>query len=113
MGSLLGRRGFAAPLAFVDLNGFLACQLAYAMVAQAASTFDVSSSGLSMVDKEICTFPAMLVMGGVGRLLAPSWRQRAVRVAGSFILALGLVTLSRGILPMMSGHGPHHLWHVT
>ena len=44
--------------------------------------------------------PAMLVMGGLGRLLAPRWRQRGVRLAGSFILALGVVTLARGIVPM-------------
>jgi len=111
--SLLGRRGFAAPLALGVLNGFLPCPLVYAMVAQAASTFDVLAGCLSMVAFGLGTFPAMLVMGGVGRLLAPSWRLRAVRVAGSFILALGLVTLSRGILPMMAGHGPHHIWHIT
>jgi hypothetical protein len=57
------------------------------------------------------TFPAMLAMGGIGRLLAPRWRQRGVRLAGSFILALGLVTLARGVLPMAAGHGLHHLWH--
>jgi uncharacterized protein len=111
--SLLVRRGFAAPLAFGVLNGFLPCPLVYAMVAQAASTFDVLAGCLSMAAFGLGTFPAMLIMGGVGRLLAPSWRQRAVRVAGSFILALGLVTLSRGILPIMSGHGLHHIWHVT
>jgi sulfite exporter TauE/SafE len=59
------------------------------------------------------TFPAMLVMGGIGRLLAPRWRQRGVRVAGSFILALGLVTLGRGVLPMAADHGLHHLWHIA
>jgi sulfite exporter TauE/SafE len=59
------------------------------------------------------TFPAMLVMGGAGRLLAPRWRQHGVRVAGSFILVLGLVTLGRGVLPMTAGHGLHHLWHFA
>jgi sulfite exporter TauE/SafE len=60
------------------------------------------------------TFPAMLVMGAAGRLLAPGWRQRGVRLAGSFILALGLVTLSRGVMPMVAGHGlHHHVWHFA
>jgi sulfite exporter TauE/SafE len=111
--SLLGRRGFAAPLALGVLNGFLPCPLVYAMVAQAASTFDALSGCLSMAAFGLGTFPAMLAMGGVGRLLAPSWRQRGVRLAGGFILALGLVTLSRGILPMMAGHNLHRLWHVA
>jgi uncharacterized protein len=111
--SLLGRRGFAAPLAFGVLNGFLPCPLVYAMVAQAASTFDVLSGCLTMAAFGLGTFPAMLAMGGIGRLLAPSWRQRGVRLAGGFILALGLLTLSRGIMPMMAGHNMHHLWHVA
>jgi uncharacterized protein len=111
--SLLGRRGFATPLAFGVLNGFLPCPLVYAMIAQAASTFNVRSGCLTMAAFGLGTFPAMLVMGGIGRLLAPSWRQRGVRLAGSFILALGLVTLSRGIMPMMAGHGLHHLWHFA
>jgi uncharacterized protein len=111
--SLLGRRGFAAPLALGVLNGFLPCPLVYAMLAQAASSFDVLSGCLSMAAFGLGTFPAMLAMGGVGRLLAPSWRQRGVQLAGSFILALGLVTLSRGIMPMMPGHGLHLIWHFT
>src|ERR1700678_3208443 len=109
----LGTRAFAAPLAFGVLNGFLPCPLVYAMIAQAASTFDVLSGCLTMAAFGLGTFPAMLVMGGVGRLLAPSWRQRGVRLAGSFILALGLFTLSRGVMPMMAGHGLHHLWHFA
>jgi hypothetical protein len=111
--SLLGKRGYAAPLAFGVLNGFLPCPLVYAMVAQAASTFDVLSGCLTMAAFGLGTFPAMLAMGGLGRLLAPSWRQRGVRLAGGFILALGLVTFGRGVLPMMAGHGLHHLWHIA
>jgi sulfite exporter TauE/SafE len=111
--SLLGRRGFATPLALGVLNGFLPCPLVYAMIAQSASTFDVLSGCLTMAAFGLGTFPAMLAMGGVGRLLAPSWRQRGVRLAGGFILVLGLVTLSRGIMPMMAGHGLHHLWHFA
>ena len=112
--SLLRTPGHAAPLAFGVLNGFLPCPLFYAMVAQAASTVDVLSGCLTMAVFGLGTFPAMLAMGGLGRLLAPRWRQRGVRLAGGFILALGLVTLSRGIVPMAGGHGSmHHLWHIA
>jgi sulfite exporter TauE/SafE len=111
--SLLRTPGHAAPLALGVLNGFLPCPLVYAMVAQAASTVDVLSGCLTMAVFGLGTFPAMLAMGGLGRLLAPSWRRRGVRLAGGFILALGLVTLSRGIVPMAAGHGMHHLWHIA
>ena len=111
--SLLRTPGHAAPLAFGVLNGFLPCPLVYAMVAQAARTVDVLSGFLTMAVFGLGTFPAMLAMGGLGRLLAPRWRQRGVRLAGGFILVLGLVTLSRGIVPMAAGHGMHHLWHIA
>ena len=111
--SLLRAPGHAAPLAFGVLNGFLPCPLVYAMVAQAASTADVLSGCLTMAVFGLGTFPAMLAMGGLGRLLAPGWRRHGVRLAGGFILALGLVTLGRGIVPMAAGHGLHHLWHFA
>jgi hypothetical protein len=111
--SLLRRPGYAAPLAFGVLNGFLPCPLVYAMIAQAATTVDVLLGCLTMAVFGLGTFPAMLAMGGIGRLLAPRWRQRGVRLAGSFILGLGLVTLGRGVLPMAAGHGLHHLWQIA
>jgi uncharacterized protein len=111
--SLLRTPGHAAPLALGVLNGFLPCPLVYAMVAQAASTGDVLSGCLTMAVFGLGTFPAMFAMGGLGRLLAPRWRQRGVRVAGGFILVLGLITLARGVLPMAGGHGLHHLWHIA
>ena len=111
--SLLRKPGHAAPLAFGVLNGFLPCPLVYAMVAQAASTADALSGFLTTAAFGLGTFPTMLAVGGVGRLLAPKWRQRGVRLAGSFILALGLVTLGRGVIPMTAGHGLHHLWHIA
>ena len=84
-------------------NGFLPCPLVYAFVAQAASTAAATPGFLPMLAFGLGTFPAMLMMGGIGRLLAPAWRQRGVWLAGSCILLLGLVTLARGILPL----GPH------
>jgi uncharacterized protein len=111
--SLLRRPGHAAPLAFGVLNGFLPCPLVYAMVAQAASTVDVLSGSLTLLVFGLGTFPAMLAMGGLGRLLAPGWRRHGVRLAGGFILALGLITLGRGVVPMAAGHGLHHLWHFA
>jgi protein SCO1/2 len=45
------------------------------------------------------TFPAMLLMGWLGRALQPAWRRRGVWVAGAFIVVLGLITIARGALP--------------
>jgi uncharacterized protein len=100
--SLLPAHGLAAPLALGVLNGFLPCPLVYAFVAEAASTGGALHGILSMAAFGLGTFPAMLMMGGIGQVLTPVWRRRGVRLAGVFILLLGLITIGRGILPMNS-----------
>lgn len=97
--NLLSSDSRAAPVAFGVFNGFLPCPLVYAFAVQAASTAGALPGFLVMLSFGLGTFPAMLMMGGVGRMLAPAWRQRGVWVAGSFILVLGLITLGRGVLP--------------
>jgi sulfite exporter TauE/SafE len=110
MRHLLAARGPAAPVALGIVNGFLPCPLVYAFVAQAASTANAPSGLLTMAAFGLGTFPAMLLMGGIGRLLRPMWRRRGVRVAGGLILALGLVTIGRGIVPL-AAHDPHLVQH--
>jgi len=107
--SLLAARSRAAPVAFGVFNGFLPCPLVYAFAAQAGSTAAPLPGFLVMLAFGLGTFPAMLMMGGIGRLLAPAWRQRGVWLAGGFILLLGLVTIGRGVLPIVAhdGHAGH------
>lgn len=123
----------AAPLAFGVLNGFLPCPLVYAFAAQAAASGGPLPGLLVMAAFGLGTFPAMLMMGGVGTLfrsrpqpdgaqtypvaflkgsradvwLRSDWRVQGVRVAGGFIVLLGLITVARGVLPW-TAHG-HHL----
>jgi uncharacterized protein len=104
--SLLTAQSRAAPLAFGVFNGFLPCPLVYAFAAEAAGTAGALQGVLVMAAFGLGTCPAMLLMGSIGRLLAPAWRQRGVWVAGSLILLLGLITLGRGILPL-TGHIAH------
>jgi sulfite exporter TauE/SafE len=106
--SLLSARGSAAPLAFGVFNGFLPCPLVYAFAVQAASTASAPTGILVMAAFGLGTFPAMVMMGGIGRALAPAWRQRGVQLAGLAILLLGLITLGRGVLPL-AGHISHAL----
>jgi sulfite exporter TauE/SafE len=98
--NLLTSENRGAPVAFGVFNGFLPCPLVYAFAVQAASTAAALPGFLVMLAFGLGTFPAMLMMGGVGRMLAPTWRQRGVWLAGSFILLLGLITLGRGVLPL-------------
>ena len=98
--------GPAAPLALGVANGFLPCPLVYAFLAKAAASAAVAPAVLTMLCFGLGTFPAMLLTGSVGRLLAPVWRQRGVRLAGGFLLALGALTVARGLLPL-DGHLGH------
>ena len=113
---LLRAPGPAAPLAFGVFNGFLPCPLVYAFAAQAAGSGGALPGLLVMLAFGLGTFPAMLLMGGVGGWLRRAgrasgerailnfrWRQRGVAFAGAFIVVLGLITFARGVLPM-SGH---------
>ena len=126
--SLVKAPGVAAPLALGVLNGFLPCPLVYAFAAQAAASGGPLSGLQIMAAFGLGTFPAMLVMGGLGlwwrrgartpvaqpvhasflprpvpspaAVVPIDWRAQGVRLAGGFIVILGIITLARGLLPM-------------
>jgi uncharacterized protein len=126
LGSLLRSPGAAAPLAFGVFNGFLPCPLVYAFAAQAATSGGPLPGILTMAAFGLGTFPAMFLMGGIGALWRPGlrnpgvhtleasllkgvgtavavrsdWRRQGVRVAGGFIVLLGVITFARGALPL-------------
>ena len=122
--TLLKAPGAAAPLAFGVLNGFLPCPLVYAFAAQAAGSGGALPGVVTMAAFGLGTFPAMLMMGGVGgwvrqgfqqsgirtvqvnfpqgrgTVVRFDWRQYGVHMAGGFIVLLGIITFVRGLLPM-------------
>jgi len=122
---LLGVPGSAAPLAAGVLNGFLPCPLVYAFLAQAAGCGSAVRGTLTMVSFGLGTFPTMLALGALGAtwrrrpdtasgrprpvpvtlrtgasVRSIGWRLAGVRVAGAYIVLLGLATLARGLLPV-------------
>lgn len=101
---LLTASGAAAPLAFGVFNGFLPCPLVYAFAAQAAAGFDPLAGALLMASFGAGTFPAMLMIGALGRWAGPAALRRGVTVAGSVVLVMGAVTVARGLLPVLHGH---------
>jgi len=77
--SLLTARGRAAHRSPLGVfNGFLPCPLVYAFVAEATSTAGALPGFLTMASFGLGTFPAMLMMGGVGpgscAGVAATWR---------------------------------------
>ena len=75
---LLRAPGPAAPLAFGVLNGFLPCPLVYAFAAQAAGSGGALPGLLVMLAFGLGTFPAMLLMAGLGGWLRRAGRRLAV-----------------------------------
>jgi sulfite exporter TauE/SafE len=101
--ALLNSRSRSATLAFGVFNGFLPCPLVYAFIAYAAASANIFSGMITMLSFGIGTFPAMILIGGVGQFVNHHWRKRAVWVAGLFIMLLGLITILRGLYPL-TGH---------
>lgn len=127
--TLLKAPGAGAPLAFGVLNGFLPCPLVYAFTAQAAASDGPLSGILTMAAFGLGTFPAMLLMGSIAIWWRPDspkpslatagvsfsnggattlgvrtgWRRQGVRIAGGFIIVLGVITFARGVLSL-AGH---------
>jgi sulfite exporter TauE/SafE len=96
--------GPAAPLALGVVNGFLPCPLVYAFAVQAAAAAALTPGMAIMAAFGLGTFPAMLLMGFGGAFFGP--RMRQAWVAGTFFLALGVITLGRAVL-WMPGHEAH------
>ena len=101
--ALLNSRSRSATLAFGVFNGFLPCPLVYAFIAYAAASANIFSGMITMASFGVVTFPAMILIGGLGQFINHHWRKRAVWVAGLFIMLLGLITILRGLFPL-TGH---------
>lgn len=110
--SLLLSRNPSAPLVLGVANGFLPCPLVLAFAAISAATGSVELAILTMIAFGLGTFPSMIFMSMVGVLMSPAIRVWGVRVAGTFVLVIGLVTLARGLLPGLI-HGAGHAMHMT
>jgi sulfite exporter TauE/SafE len=106
LGDVMRSRSLAAPIALGVFNAFLPCQLIYAFAARAASTASVGEGMLTMLAFGLGTFPAMLTLGLTRVLARPGVRARLSLAAGLLVIALGVMTLLRGVLP---GGGHVHL----
>jgi len=101
--ALLNSRSRSATLAFGVFNGLLPSPLDYAFIAYAAASANIFSGMITMASFGVGTFPAMILIGGLGQFINHHWRKRAVWVAGLFIMLLGLITIIRGLFPL-TGH---------
>jgi sulfite exporter TauE/SafE len=97
--AVLNLRGPVAPLATGALTGLLPCPLVYAFLAEALRRASLLESMAVMAILGLGSMPALLLVVALGSRLGPVLRRRFVRVAGTAIVLLGLVTLVRGLFP--------------
>jgi sulfite exporter TauE/SafE len=102
---LLETRSRWTPVAFGTANAFLPCHLVYAFVAMAAATGSVGRGALTMLAFGLGTVPAMMLAGSATTLLRGRAAAPFMRVAGAFVLAVGIVTIARAFGPL--GHAHH------
>ena len=79
------------------LNGLLPCGLVYSSLLVAASTGSAGAGALGMLIFGMGTIPALLVVGIGGGALSVRVRQAMSRIAGVFILLVGLQLVLRGV----------------
>lgn len=78
-------------------TGFLPCGLVYSFLALAVSSGRLESGLAQMAMFGLGTVPAMVLVGCGGHLLTHRMRQRVYRVAACFVIALGALTVWRGL----------------
>lgn len=87
----------SAVFALGMLNGLLPCALVYAMLATSATTGSVLGGMLTMTAFGLATVPVLLAVGLSVRFARPLWRMRLSRLAGGFVIVLGVITVFRGL----------------
>ena len=97
LGGVIRSRSPMAPLALGVFNAFLPCQLIYAFAARAASTASIGEGMLTMLAFGAGTVPAMLAVGTARALVPAAVRARLSLASGVVVLALGALTLLRGV----------------
>jgi sulfite exporter TauE/SafE len=90
-------------------TGFLPCGLLYGMLANAASTTNLATGGMTMAVFGLGTAPVMMLTGFSGSLLSASHRSRLFHLAGWCVVITGVITLARGLTglqPWITGQPP-------
>lgn len=91
------------PMLFGLLNGLMPCGPLQAMLIYAASTSSPIQGGLTMLVFGVGTIPLMFVFGNAISFFSHKFTRKIMGVSAIVVMALGLVTLNRGLL--LSGYG--------
>lgn len=108
-GRLLRSGSGTSKLALGLLAGFLPCGLIYAALLKAVEAGSAAQGALSMLGFGLGTTAALLAIGIFSSAITSRFGRHANRLAAAGIVALGVVLLWRGVMPMFaSGTECHH-----
>jgi len=113
---LFGQNSVKAMFAVGLLNGFLPCGLIYVALAGAVSTGGYLAGATYMAVFGLGTFPVMLAMSMVGRLVGYGFRTRLRRLIPVGALLLGALFILRGMslgIPYVSPNIQQQGGHAT
>jgi hypothetical protein len=96
LGAFLRDQSLGGALLAGVFTGFLPCGLVYAYVALAASSGTAFGGLTRMAAFGLGTVPLLVAVGAGGSLLTLTTRERALRLAACFVIAMGVVSLARG-----------------
>jgi sulfite exporter TauE/SafE len=94
------------PLALGAVSGLLPCGVVYLAAAQGAALGSPLAGALLMIAFGLGTVPALVAVGLLGRRLVTRLGPARLRTAGALLmLATGVVTLWRAVLPLFTTSG--------
>jgi sulfite exporter TauE/SafE len=105
---VLGQGGLSGIVLLGALNGLLPCGLVYSALLMTATAGGPVPGAVGMALFGIGTLPPLLVVGLGAGALGVRFRQTLVRVAGAFIVVVGLQLVLRGLSTF--GVVPHLQW---
>lgn len=108
MGRAIKQGGSLGIVLLGALNGLLPCGLVYSALLMTATAGGPIPGAVGMVLFGIGTLPPLLVVGLGAGALGVRLRQALVRVAGAFIVVIGLQLVLRGLSTF--GVAPHAQW---
>lgn len=79
------------------LNGWLPCGMVYSGVALAATTGSALGGSLTMASFGLGTLPAMLLLGLIAYRVGVTIRQRLQQIGALVLMAIGVLTVIRGL----------------
>jgi sulfite exporter TauE/SafE len=97
MSHALERGGALGAMLLGALNGLLPCGLVYSALLLAATTGGALRGAAGMAVFGLATVPALLIVGLGSGALGIRWRQTLLRLAGAFIVLVGVQLALRGL----------------